>query len=428
MKIQLVFGLLIVVVSHVSGLDLMVNSELDATDNSLGDGLCADASGNCTLRAAIQEINTFGDPSNTITLPSGTYILTIAGINENGAATGDLDCLQSVDILGGNARTTIINANGLDRVFHLQSGTINISKLTIINGSTDIGGGVYNLTTSTMSEITISNGVANRGLGGGIYNSGILSISKSTFSNNTAAGEQGGNGGFGSGGGGGGSITGSGGNGGFGGGAAGGGANSWGGNAGSSGSAGMFGGTCGVMCCSASGGGGGGAGLGGGIFNNGGTVTIENTTITLNEVGGGNGGGGYWYSVTSPGQGVGGGMFNYSGGVSIKNTIVAGNSSTTSDSDLYGNFNSDNYNLIQMVGSATISGVTAQNIIGQSPNLQALGDNGGETDTHGFTCASPAYNNGQTSLGLDQTCNTRPQGIQEDIGALELMLMPAFKR
>lgn len=507
MKALFFLVLLSIITSDLYGLDLIVTSVTDATDISIGDGICSDISGNCTLRAAIQEINAFGSPTNSITIPSGTYTLSIVGLNEDAAASGDLDCLQSVDIIGENARTTIIDANGIDRVFHLLSGSINLSKLSIINGNIDIGGGIYNASNTSFSEITISNCNSNKGLGGGIYNTNNLTITKSTLHSNTAFGENGqngvvpgggggggggaglggaiyntstliiqnstisgniatggkggngshhqgvspyvspggkgggifggnpggingsgSNGGFGSGGGGGGSITGNGGNGGFGGGAAAGGANSWGGNAGPSGSAGMFGGPCGVMCCSASGGGGGGAGLGGGIFNNGGNITIENVTVTLNEVGGGNGGGGYYYTTGSAGQGVGGGFFNYSGSINFKNSIIANNESSSADPDLYGSYTSNDYNIVQNLGSSTVSGLTTNNITGINPNLSPLSNNGGETDTHAFGCNSIAYNSGDTSILIDQICNSRPQQDQIDRGALELIINIAFKR
>src|SRR3990172_8808874 len=70
--------------------EFTVNSTADAVDASLGDGTCDDGSGNCTLRAAIQEANALSGP-DTIDLPAGTYTLTIPGTGEDAAATGDLD-------------------------------------------------------------------------------------------------------------------------------------------------------------------------------------------------------------------------------------------------------------------------------------------------------------------------------------------------
>lgn len=62
-----------VLVAHAA--TFTVNSTADAVDAALGDGVCATAGGQCTLRAAIQEANALAG-ADTITLPAGTYILT----------------------------------------------------------------------------------------------------------------------------------------------------------------------------------------------------------------------------------------------------------------------------------------------------------------------------------------------------------------
>lgn len=66
---------------------LMVTSTLDTVDAEIGDGLCDDGAGNCTLRAAIQEANACVG-ADLIDLPAGSYPLTLAGIGENATATG----------------------------------------------------------------------------------------------------------------------------------------------------------------------------------------------------------------------------------------------------------------------------------------------------------------------------------------------------
>ncbi len=81
-----------------------------------------------SLRQAIICANDTPGP-DTITVPAGTYTLTIAGADENGAATGDLDITDDLTINGAGLATTIIQAgalghkdsggpNGIDRVFH----------------------------------------------------------------------------------------------------------------------------------------------------------------------------------------------------------------------------------------------------------------------------------------------------------------------
>ena len=76
-----------------------VNNTADKVDANLGDGLCADDIGNCTLRAAIQEANSLVG-ANIINVSAGTYVLTIQGVEENAAATGDLDIIDDLTIIG----------------------------------------------------------------------------------------------------------------------------------------------------------------------------------------------------------------------------------------------------------------------------------------------------------------------------------------
>src|SRR5207249_11164567 len=119
-------------------LTFTVNSTADAVDANIGDNACRTAAGVCTLRAAIQEANR-NSGTDTISLPTaGVYRLTIAGRNENLAATGDLDIMDAVNITGAGASSVIIDGNGLDRVFDidlLTNGTVNISGVTIRNGN-----------------------------------------------------------------------------------------------------------------------------------------------------------------------------------------------------------------------------------------------------------------------------------------------------
>ena len=85
--------------------------------------------GNCTLREAVKAANTelavdacpAGSGADTISLPAGTFTLALAGAEEDANATGDLDVLASVTIEGASATTTIVDANGLDRVFDVDS-------------------------------------------------------------------------------------------------------------------------------------------------------------------------------------------------------------------------------------------------------------------------------------------------------------------
>jgi len=122
--------------------NFIVNSSADIVDANPGDGLCeTDIMGDCTLRAAIQEANALSG-ADMISIPAGTYTLAIAGVGEDAAAAGDLDITESLEIVGAGADTTIIDADELDRVFHVLAGaTVEFSNLTLQNGLLNTGGG-----------------------------------------------------------------------------------------------------------------------------------------------------------------------------------------------------------------------------------------------------------------------------------------------
>ena len=113
-----------------------VDSPVDAVDASPGDGACASAAGDCTLRAAIQETNALPG-ADVITLPAGTYVLSIVPGGVNGADVGDLNITDDVTITGGGLRqlpTTIVDGNLLDRAFDIDDPvSVTMALFTITN-------------------------------------------------------------------------------------------------------------------------------------------------------------------------------------------------------------------------------------------------------------------------------------------------------
>jgi uncharacterized repeat protein (TIGR01451 family)/CSLREA domain-containing protein len=170
--------------------DFAVDTVLDLQDGNPGDGVCAGVTGppNCSLRAAVQEANALGGV-HTITLPEGTYHLTIGPADDGlPAASGDLAIKDSnVTVCGAGADTTIIDGNKRDRVFHVFTGaTLVLCDVTIRNGQTDgNGGGILNLGTLHVTHAVIAWNSA-QGVGGGIVNGGELKILRSAVSNNSA--------------------------------------------------------------------------------------------------------------------------------------------------------------------------------------------------------------------------------------------------
>jgi CSLREA domain-containing protein len=170
----------------------IVNSFNDAVDASIGNGVCATAAGECTLRAAIQEANFFND-SDTINLPSGLFLLTIDGADEDMAATGDLDILNTVTI-SGTGTATHINGNGAmvgDRIFEVHGGDVLIYSLKITNGRVDGNGGCIRNTADLVfetAEISDCYALGNSGFGGAVSsdNGGTLQMEFVTVNNNNA--------------------------------------------------------------------------------------------------------------------------------------------------------------------------------------------------------------------------------------------------
>ncbi|MBI2977216.1 MAG: FecR domain-containing protein, partial [Chloroflexi bacterium] len=164
---------------------LVVDSVADAVDASPGDGVCATAINECTLRAAIMEANALTG-SQTITFSAATngtpITLALVG-TDNTAAAGDLDITDTLTLTGNGAANTIIDGNGGaigDRVFHVNPGppytlTVSISAVTIKNGKPGgPGGGIFSNGNFSLSDSTVSNNLAAEGAG--IYADGTLTL------------------------------------------------------------------------------------------------------------------------------------------------------------------------------------------------------------------------------------------------------------
>ncbi len=147
-----------------------------------------------TLRAAIAQANASSDATNTISfsLPSGPQKIVLT----QGALA--LNNSHSTTILGTGADQLFISGNYASGVFSIGSGaTVELDNLTIEDGSSITGGGIYNagnltinnsiLTGNTASNIPVGGPAS--GCGGGLYDTyyATATINNSTISNNTAA-------------------------------------------------------------------------------------------------------------------------------------------------------------------------------------------------------------------------------------------------
>jgi CSLREA domain-containing protein len=127
-----------------------VDSMVDDSDANAGDGRCASPSGECTLRAAIEETNALAG-HDTIILPAGTYTLS-RGTPPSGAV---LSIVDDLDLVGAGAAGTIIDGAGRYLVLHVSLRANNAPSRVLLRG------------------VTIANGNGVVGPGSGIIAAGI---------------------------------------------------------------------------------------------------------------------------------------------------------------------------------------------------------------------------------------------------------------
>jgi hypothetical protein len=328
----------------------------------------------CTLLEATIVANGNGD-ANTINFAAGLTGEISTALSANG-----LEIDFPVTINGPGARVLSLSGNNAGPVLNVMGQNVSISGLTIFDGfkANGDGAGIYNTGGLTLTDCTVVANYAANGNGGGIYNAtgAILVLNRCTVRANNA---------------------------------------------------GQFGGgvyndaTFAATDCTFSGDQ---ALNGGGIitrFANGvSSTTLRNCTITAcvsfsTGTNSGNGGGGFYAE--------GGGPQHH-----IANTLIAGNTSGANPStnpDVRGQITSDGHNFIGIVGFSTgfsdnVSGDQVGTLAApKNPQLDALRNNGGPTDTHALLSGSSAINAGDDGLAPINDQRGFPRVGSSDIGAFE---------
>ena len=108
----------------VQAATITVNTTTDVVNST--DGLCSlreaiTAANTDTVSGATGGECTAGGGADTITVPAGTYTLTVAGTGEDSNVTGDLDVVGDLTLTGADAATTLIDGGLLDRVIDVKS-------------------------------------------------------------------------------------------------------------------------------------------------------------------------------------------------------------------------------------------------------------------------------------------------------------------
>jgi len=417
-----------------------VNSTLDQADDLTIPGTCHTAANTCTLRAAVMQANRTTGLGATILIPAGTYTLTIPAAGADGEANGDLNLTTpgsgspTITITGAGPGSTIIDANHLDRVFHVHPTRVAaISDVTIRNGylagANADGGGIYNEGSLTVSRAAISANHVAVGQGGGINNAPLASLTllNSTISQNSS--------------------------------------DYLGGAIGNFGSLDLRNSTLSLNTALTAGGAiyssgtlkisnstvfGNSSNDGGGIYTGTGTVYVINSTISQNYANTNGGGIAKYesyglvalYNTTIVDNdadhdrdqiygGVGGGVYSAAGArLLVVNTLIAGNTlynAPVSD-DCYGTLEAYGQNLFGDTTGCVIPNALNAGLI--SPNsFGPLQNNGGPTQTYALLPDSIAIDSTFDNLGCvdetgtqlttDQRGFPRPIGVRCDVGAFE---------
>ncbi len=408
-------------------LTFQVTTTTDAPDASPGDGICADASGQCTLRAAVQEAD--AQPSGsviTIVVPTGTFPLKLGVLSLTA---------NTITVQGASGGATTVDGRNASQVFNVSpAASVTLGQVTISHGSASLGGAIQNAGTLMLTSSTVAASAANNG--GGIYNAqgGTLALAGTTVSQNVAGRDGGGI------------------------------ANNGGtlqlslstvsGNKASQAGGGIvnFFGTVSISQSTIAGNAASGRNSegGGGIANGDGTLTVDKSTISGNSTNSGTGGSAIFNILTT----------------SVSNSTISGNMSPRTSASI---LNSDTLTLSYVTIAANSSGIVntasvtatgtifagstqgpncfgnrfqepsgfnldsgtscrlsqATDLTGTDPLLAPLAGNGGPTQTQALKAGSPAIDHGGTSANgcppTDQRGVTRPQGPACDIGAFEFV-------
>jgi hypothetical protein len=358
-----------------------VNHNGDTTDANVGDGVCADSNGNCTLRAAIEEANaTPAQDAVNFALPvPSTIDLTL----------GEITISTSIYIIGPGARKLTVQRSPSAgtpqfRIFGVQPSNglrlppTTIRGMSIKNGNVSgDGGAIYTEYNSALqlTEVSITNNTA-AASAGAVFSAGVLNVTRSLIASNTANG--------------------------------------------------LFAGgivaiapensyiTNSTLTNNT-------GGQGGAIYNAG-NLTLVNDTISHN-------------TARDAGSSVANGS---TGTVNVFNTIIG--MDNTAVSSLSGAFNSLGNNLITDARNSTgfTNGTNGDQVSDNNainPLLGALADNDGQTDTRALLAGSPAIDHGNgcvfnrncqqplqnIRLFSDQRANhIRQSGTTVDVGAFEI--------
>lgn len=338
-----------------------VNSTGDQTDANPGNGACATAGGQCTLRAAIVEANALMGP-DTITVPAGTY---------NTASA--LSITSNITVAGAGARDVVVRATTGTVV--QVTGDAFVSGLTITGGTLGmlVSGAEATLDRVAIRGNTVTGAANVNGVGLRVDSNSKVLVRRSAITGNTGTS-----------------------------------------TSGTAYGAGIYTSTSQLDVRSTTIAGnaatGNSQGRGGGILAIGGTVSLRHVTLSGNVVNSGSGdrfGGNLYVTGTTP---------TTSDSIFTGGVANAGHENCSSAAAILPTASGRN------IDSGTSCGFGAGQLSSTDPQLEDLANAGGPTDTRVPKRTSPAV--GQAGACPDDAVDQRgapaPSGAGCDIGAAEL--------
>ncbi len=171
-------GFIIAGDAPAGALTITVDRLTSSSDSLPGDRVCSDSSGQCSLRAAIEELNAIGG-QHSITLPSGRHAL---------GGPIDVSADVSLQAVDGSAPRPIIDLGGL-RGFEVEFASVSIDGVDMENGVSGADGGtaIRAINANLVISSAAFRDFHSDGDGGAIQTSGgTLSLFSSEFDGNTA--------------------------------------------------------------------------------------------------------------------------------------------------------------------------------------------------------------------------------------------------
>ena len=132
-----------------------IDIQVDILGDPVPDGCTP---GHCSLREAITLANSIPGPDRVLlpATPGVPLQLTIPGGNEDANATGDLDVLDDLEIIGAGIDTTVLVQTAQDRVLDTQmaaTARLVLRGLTIQGGQIGQGGGLRSRALTTIEDV-----------------------------------------------------------------------------------------------------------------------------------------------------------------------------------------------------------------------------------------------------------------------------------